>query len=110
MANNTSQAMAQLSLDTGFQLRLSVLLDLEAMVVLRESTGTANHAARIILAKNILYSPDSYAAVFAREIVSDTNLIGAPITNTNGALDSSADDPTIRSQIASNWNAWCTVV
>lgn len=108
MANMTSQNAAKLAVSTLFQRRLSILLDAEAMVVMRESTGTSNNVARVALAKNVLYSPDAYSAVFARELVFDTNLIGAGFTvdGSGEPEDSLASDAAIRSQIATNWNAY----
>lgn len=108
MPDMTSQTAAKLALSVPFQRRLSILFDSEAMAVLRESGGAANHEARIQLAKNVLYSPDAYSAVFARELVFDTNLIAAGFTvdGEGNPEDSSASDGAIRSQIATNWNAY----
>lgn len=109
MANTAAQA-ASLAADPAFRARLSVLLDAEGMVVLRESGATSGHAARAELAKNILFSPDSYATVLAKQLVFDTNMINAAITvNEDGSVTSAATDGAIRSQIATNWSDWCGI-
>jgi hypothetical protein len=107
MADLTALEAYALSIAPTFQHRLSILLDAEAIIVLREAGATPDHDRRSDLAKSVLYGPDAYAATLARQLVLDTNLIAAGVT-ADGS-DSLATDGAIRSQIATNWNAWCGI-
>ncbi len=111
MANMTALQAASLAVSDTFLQRLAILLDAEAMVVLRESSTVANHSDRAFLALSILQNPRGVATYLAKEITFDTNLIGAgfSVDGSGNPVDSLATDAAIRSQIATNWNVWCGI-
>lgn len=93
-----------------FRTRLQYLLVQQARVVLAETGVGATHAKRASYAAQVIANPDAEAKLAAVVIVGGVNLIGTVVTNSNNDLiDSSANDASILSQIATFWNALAKV-
>jgi len=102
----TPRSQSALAADQNFQKRLASLLTSEAIVVASEDTGTEFHQQRRQLAQSILNNPTQMAYSLGPTITNGTNLVAAT-TSYNfeaGAIETSATDPEIRSQIATLWN------
>jgi hypothetical protein len=63
-----------------------------------ESTGTANHANRVILMTKVANAPEAYGRIFAFVCAVD------------GATTSSSTDAQIKTRITNAWNALAGVV
>ena len=102
----TPRSQSALAADANFQKRLSSLLLSEALVVADEPDETPGHQQRRQLAQQILQNPTSMAYSLGPAIANGTNLVAAE-TSYNfeaGAIETSATDAEIRSQIATLWN------
>src|SRR5262245_59589152 len=102
----TPRSQASLASDPNFLKRLSSLLLQEAGVVAAENPSTPEHDKRRQLAQAIITNPTGMASSLAPAICNATNLVAAT-TSYNfeaGAVETSADDAAIQSQIATLWN------
>ena len=102
----TPRSQSQLARDSNFLKRLESLLLSEAEVVAGESDTTEFHAQRRQLAQAIITNPTGMAQSLAPAICNATNLVAADTTFNfeAAAIETSADDAAIRSQIATLWN------
>lgn len=109
MAASTDQLIA-LGQDPNFRLRVRNLMLLESAVIYGESAGTANHAARALLAAKLAAQP-SLADQFADYLATRTNLVASTVAYDFGkrAVVTDATDAAIRSQINSDWNQMAAV-
>lgn len=107
----TPRSQMTLASDPNFQKRLSALLISEAEVVAAEDPATPEHAKRRQLAQAIITNPSGMTSSLAPTICNSTNLVGAETTYNfeAGATETSADDASIRSQIATLWNVMAGV-
>ena len=102
----TPRSQSALAADQNFQKRLSSLLTSEAIVVAGEDAGTEFHQQRRQLAQQILNNPTQMAYSLGPTIANGTNLVAGE-TSYNfeaGAIETSASDAEIRSQISTLWN------
>ena len=102
----TPRQQSALASDQNFQKRLSPLLLSEAIVVAGEPDTVPNHVARRTLAHQIISNPAQMTFQLAPVISNGTNLV-AGITSYNFeafAVETSATDAEIRSQIATLWD------
>ena len=102
----TPRSQSALAADANFQKRLSSLLLSEAIVVAGEDAGTEHHQQRRQLAQQIITNPTQMAYSLGPTIANGTNLVAAT-TSYNfeaGAIETSAADAEIRSQITTLWN------
>jgi hypothetical protein len=102
----TPRSQSALAADANFQKRLSSLLLGEALVVADEDDATEGHQQRRQLAQQIITQPTQMSYQLAPAICNGTNLVAAT-TSYNfeaGAIETSASDAEIRSQIATLWN------
>ena len=107
----TPRSQMALAADTNFQRRITSLLLSEAMVVAAEPTSVEFHTQRRNLAQRIIDQPPYMAATLAPTIANGTNLVAAD-TQYNFeafAIETTAGDPEIRSQIATLWNVMAGV-
>lgn len=102
----TPRSQSALAADANFQKRLGSLLTSEAIVVAGEDESTPSHAGRRQLAQQILANPTQMAYALGPTITNGTNLVAADTTYNfeAGAIETSATDPEIRSQIATLWD------
>jgi hypothetical protein len=100
-----------LASDTNFLKRLSSLLNQEAQVVADEDLGTPSHDRRRQLAQQIITNPYGMSQSLAPTICNSTNLVAGNTTYNfeAGAIETSATDAEIRSQIATLWNVMAGV-
>jgi hypothetical protein len=102
----TPRSQSALAADANFQKRLSSLLLSEAIVVAGEDVNTPNHQQRRQLAQQVITNPTQMAYSLGPTIANGTNLVAAT-TSYNfeaGAIETSAADAEIRSQITTLWN------
>jgi hypothetical protein len=102
----TPRSQTALATDVNFLRRLASLLVSEALVVANEDPSTPSHQQRRQLAQAIIANPSGMAANLAPSITNGTNLVAAT-TSYNfeaAAIETSATDAEIRSQIATLWN------
>ena len=85
----TPRSQSALAADQNFQKRLSSLLLSEAIVVAGEDASTPSHQQRRQLAQQIITNPVAAETSYNFEA---------------GAIETSATDAEIRSQISSIWN------
>ena len=107
----TPRSQMALATDANFQKRLTSLLLSEAIVVAGEPAATPEHDKRRVLAQRIIDQPSYMAAGLGPTITNATNLMAAE-TSYNfeaGAIETSASDAEIRSQIATLWNVMAGV-
>ena len=92
--------------DPKFIRRLAALFNLEAQVVILESTNTPNHPIRRQLAQACVVNGSSIAQQFALTIALSTNLMAANTTYDfiQLAVVTDASDAAVRSQIVTLWN------
>ena len=102
----TPRSQSALATDPNFQKRLGPLLTSEAIVVAGEDEGTPNHVLRRNLAHAIINNPAQMTAQLSPTICNGTNLVAAETTYNFEALavETSANDAEIRSQIATLWD------
>ena len=102
----TPREQSALAADVNFQKRLSSLLVSEAIVVADEPEETPEHARRRALAQQIISQPAQMSFALAPTICNGTNLVAATTSYNfeGGAIETSATDAEIRSQIATLWN------
>jgi len=99
-----------LAKDAIFVQRVKLAMINTAITVSNESTGTANHAARTMLAKACLNSPDSWAQIFAVGVAADSINFPAVITrdgqgNITGSNGATAGvDAGIDGRLLNIWN------
>lgn len=62
---------------SGFRSRVEYLIVKSAVAVIAESAGTTNHAARLLLAQNILQCPQSHVTQFALGAMVNPTLLAA---------------------------------
>jgi len=76
------------------------------LVVADEDPGTPGHLQRRQLAQSIITNPSQMAANLAPSITNGTNLVAATTTYNfeAAAIETSATDAEIRSQIATLWD------
>lgn len=82
-----------------FRDKVTVAMAVQARVVELESSGTANHAERLALAKAIYANPQTYRDRFVRAMIAAYN--GASIANILAA-----DDADILAAVAAAWNTF----
>ena len=102
----TPRSQSALAADQNFQKRLSSLLLSEAIVIAGEDEATEHHQQRRQLAQQIITNPTQMAYSLGPTIANGTNLVAAT-TSFNfeaGAIETSASDAEIRSQISTLWN------
>jgi len=102
----TPRSQSALAADQNFQKRLSSLLLSEAIVIAGEDDATEFHQQRRQLAQQIITNPTQMAYSLGPTIANGTNLVAAT-TSFNfeaGAIETSASDAEIRSQISTLWN------
>jgi len=102
----TPRSQSALAADQNFQKRLSSLLLSEAIVVAGEAASTEFHQQRRQLAQSVITNPTGMAYTLGPTITNGTNLVAAT-TSYNfeaGAIETSASDAEISSQIATLWN------
>ena len=107
----TPRSQSALAADANFQKRLSSLLLSEAIIVAGEDSSTANHQQRRNLAQQIITNPTQMAYSLGPTIANGTNLVAAE-TSYNfeaAAIETSAADAEIRSQISTLWNVMAGV-
>lgn len=107
----TPRSQMTLAADPNFLKRFSGLLLSEAQVVAAEPDTTEHHTERRQLAQAIITNPTGMAASLAPTICNATNIVAAT-TSYNfeaGAVETSASDAEIRSQIATLWNVMAGV-
>jgi hypothetical protein len=95
-----------LATDANFQRRLASLLASEAQVIAAESDTVPHHAERRQLAQAVITNPTAMAQAFGPTITNATNIVAAT-TSYNfeaAAIETSATDAEMRSQIATLWN------
>lgn len=102
----TPRSQSALAADPNFQKRLSSLLLSEAIVVAGEDAATEHHQQRRQLAQQIITNPTQMAYSLGPTIANGTNLVAANTTYNfeAGAIETSAADAEIRSQITTLWN------
>lgn len=107
----TPRSQMALAGDPNFQKRLTALLVQEALVVSIEADTVPHHAARRLLAQAIITNPTGMTASLSPTITNATNLTAATTTYNFEAfaVETSADDAAIRSQIATLWNVMAGV-
>lgn len=107
----TPRSQNALAADANFQKRLGSLLTSEAIVIAAEPDSTPHHAQRRQLAQRIIDQPAHMAASLGPTICNGTNLVGANTMYNFEALavETSATDPEIRSQISTLWNVMAGV-
>jgi hypothetical protein len=100
-----------LATDANFQRRLSSLLVSEAQVIAAEADSVEHHAQRRQLAQSVITNPLGMAQALGPTITNATNLVAAT-TSYNfeaAAIETSATDAEVRSQIASLWDVMAGV-
>jgi hypothetical protein len=107
----TPRSQAALASDQNFLKRLSSLLNQEAQVVAAEDPATADHDKRRLLAQQVITNPMGMAQSLAPTICNATNLVAEDTTYNfeAGAVETTATDPEIRSQIAALWDVMAGV-
>jgi hypothetical protein len=107
----TPRSQSALAADANFQKRLSSLLVSEAIVVADEPDTVEHHDKRRALANQVITNPAQMAYALGPTIANGTNLVAADTTYNfeGGAVETSAGDPEIRSQIATLWNVMAGV-
>lgn len=102
----TPRSQSALAADQNFQKRLSSLLLSEAIVIAGEPDETEHHQQRRQLAQQIITNPTQMAYSLGPTITNATNLVAANTTYNfeAGAIETSATDAEIRSQISSLWS------
>jgi hypothetical protein len=102
----TPRSQSALAADQNFQKRLSSLLLSQAIVVAGEDTETEFHQQRRQLAQQVITNPTQMAYSLGPTIANGTNLVAANTTYNfeAGAIETSATDAEINSQIATLWN------
>ena len=107
----TPRSQMSLAADLNFQKRLTSLLLLEAIVVASEPASTPSHQQRRALAQRIIDQPPYMAQTLAPTIANGTNLVAVETTYNfeAGAVETSANDAEIRSQITTLWNTMAGV-
>lgn len=109
MANDafTQQALAG---DSHFRSRVKAALATVAWQIVNESVGTANHAARLVYAQQVIRNLDTEVANVVGGLVMRTNVFAFATTYTFNFVDqvgmvvTASGDPDIESQINSDWN------
>jgi hypothetical protein len=95
-----------LAADPNFLRRLAALMVSEAQVIAAESDTVPFHAQRRQLAQAVITNPTGMAQALGPTITNATNIVAAT-TSYNfeaAAIETSATDAEIRSQIATLWN------
>jgi hypothetical protein len=102
----TPRSQSALALDQNFQRRLSGLLLAQAGAVAAEDPTTEFHTQRRILAQQILTNSQFMVPALAPTIANSTNLVVANTTYNFEAfaVETSATDAEILSQIGALWN------
>ena len=101
-SDQSTQQMALVH-STQFLDRLQYILTQQAVVVVAESAGTANHATRVTFAAKVLTSPAAAASGAAVALAGSTNVVGT-VTGSGNTADSTASDAALLSQVATLWN------
>jgi hypothetical protein len=107
----TPRSQSALALDQNFLKRLSSLLLSHALVVADEDPVTPSHAARRDLAQRVITNSGFMTPSLSPTICNGTNLVAAT-TSYNfeaGAIETSATDAEILSQIATLWDTMAGV-
>lgn len=87
------------SLNPAFQQRVSASMASAAINISSESTGTTDHSNRVVLAKNVLTSPQQYINQFALAVAVNLAIVTL----------SSVTDANIDTAVSSVWNAFAGV-
>ena len=108
----TPRSQSALALDQNFQKRLGPLLISQAIVVANEDPATPGHAQRRNLAQQILTNSAFMTPALSPTIANGTNLVAANTTYNfeSFAVETSASDAEILSQIATLWDVMAGVV
>ena len=104
--STTPRSQMALATDPNFQRRLASLLVSEAQVIAAEPDSVPEHEARRRLAQAVISNPTGMAQSLGPTITNATNIVAAT-TSYNfeaAAIETSATDAEIRSQIATLWN------
>lgn len=107
----TPRSQMALATDANFQKRFTSLLVQEALVIGAEAESVPHHQQRRQLADKVIQNPPQMAYTLGPTITNATNLVAAT-TSYNfeaGAVETTADDAAIRSQINSLWNVMAGV-
>ena len=102
----TPRSQSALAADQNFQKRLASLLVSEAIVIASEPDSVDNHQQRRQLAQQVINNPSQMAYSLGPTITNGTNLVAAT-TQYNfeaGAIETTASDAEIRSQIVTLWD------
>jgi hypothetical protein len=107
----TPRSQSALAADPNFLKRLSSLLLSEAIVIADEADTVPDHLKRRQLAQSIITQPSYMSQNLAPVICNGTNLVAANTTYNfeAGAIETSATDAEIRSQISTLWNVMAGV-
>lgn len=99
--------------DAGFISRVSAMFVLNAVAVLNENGGTANHAARAAFATKVLQTPRTYAERAAGYLIHTDNFEGQVIQITplgsGFAVTIATPDADASGQIFAVWNTLVTL-
>ena len=99
MALSALASTARFSVANTSDLKFSVTMAIIKIAeqVYSESGATAGHAARAVLATNVLNNPDGYAQRFTYIVASDPNAVGYTLANIT--------DVQIEAAVSATWNA-----
>lgn len=86
-----------LAADDVFQKKITHLVVKAAHAIMNEDSGTANHAARVTLAKQALAAPEVLGKRFAYGVV------------TNGAITAASTDSDLEFTVNSLWNSYAGI-
>jgi hypothetical protein len=102
----TPRSQSALAADQNFQKRLASLLTSEALVVATEADSVEHHQQRRQLAQQVINNPTQMAYTLGPTIANGTNLVARDTTYNfeAAAIETSATDAEIRSQISTLWN------
>jgi hypothetical protein len=108
----TPRSQSALALDPNFQKRVGPLLIGQAIVVANEDPTTPGHMQRRDLAQRILTNSAYMTPALTPTIANGTNLVAANTTYNFEAfaVETSANDAEILSQIASLWDVMAGVI
>ena len=102
----TPRSQSALAADANFQKRLASLLLSEALVIAAEDAGVPFHLQRRAFAQQVIANPVFSSQNYAYAICNSTNLVAATTSYNFDAfaVETSATDAEITSQIGAIWN------
>jgi hypothetical protein len=103
LPEQTSELMVRLANTSAFVGRYAFLLAQQAWVVRLESVATENHARRLALAEQVLTNPYAYAQATVLSFVTRPATWNVDTTDPL-AIRCGAEDNTLLTQIAGDWN------